>query len=161
MNSHEDSLLRDLVRLIPGYGAYQDQETRREDDRLTREFLEQRLAECKDKLDKIGLRAVEHGQLREVAKIDGVREQLDLAQRRLAAAVEGYAGWFSSRRVDAKLLETIATMDASMVSLVDQIDLLARKKLERNEIGFEELNELVALLHARIERRNATLKSGS
>ncbi len=57
----EDSLLKDLAKLIPGYGSYLKEESRREDDRLTREFLVSRLQDCKSGLDQLGAAAVAAG----------------------------------------------------------------------------------------------------
>ena len=56
--SDDDSMLSNLSRLIPGYGAYREQESRREDDRRTRQFLSKRLADCKARLDAVGKQAV-------------------------------------------------------------------------------------------------------
>ncbi len=39
--------------------------------------------------------------------------------------MEGFAGWFNDRKVDADLLAEVAELDAGLVSLVDQLDELA------------------------------------
>ena len=161
MSSHDESILGELTRLIPGYGAYRDQESRRKDDRLTREFLVKRLADGKSSLDELGRRAAETGNLDTPMNTEKVRDQIDLAQSRLSAAVEGYAGWFSDRTVDSQLLGKIAEMDANLVSLADQIDALGKELVTADQPDMKQIKETVDLLLARIDRRSEVLKSGS
>ncbi len=161
---NEDSLLKDLARLIPGYGAYLDEESRRQDDRLTREFLVSRLQDCKSKLDQMGAACVAAGDLSTPAVIEGLRKQIDLAQTRLRAAVEGYSGWFSQRKVDADLLKQVAELDANLVSVVDQMDATLTTLSSTKDFSLEqtaELREKVDLLHTRIDRRAEILKAAA
>lgn len=161
MSEQDDSLLSDLTKLIPGYGSYVEQESRRSDDRLTREFLQKRLNDCKETLDQIGQKAIAQGDLDAPAKVEMVRAKVDLAQQRLAAAVEGYAGWFSERKVDAELLREIGNLDANLVSLVDQMDAIGKTILKSGSLEFSDYVEAVDLLNTRIDRRNEILRRGS
>ncbi|MFN3192156.1 MAG: hypothetical protein ACE361_16710 [Aureliella sp.] len=161
MADNEGSLIGDLVRMIPGYGAYVDQESRRDDDRKTREFLVGRLGDCKSTLAKIGRAAVEKADLETPARVERVRDGVDRAAQRLSAAVEGYAGWFSERTVDAELLGRVAELDANLVSLVDQMDADAKVQLEADKPDFGTLTEAVDRLHQRIDRRSELLKTGA
>ena len=159
--SDKESLLSDMMRLIPGYGAYRDQESRREDDRLTREFVARRLQDCKHALDKVGARAVSVGDLDTPAKMEKFRASIDLARSRLNSAVEGYSGWFNARQVDAALLGKIGELDANLVSIVDQMDasLTAAAKGEAT-LNESELTANLELLHKRIDRRSELLRDG-
>jgi hypothetical protein len=161
LSNGEDSLLSDLARLIPGYGAYLDQEARRKDDRLTREFLTRRLDDCKAKLDEFGRQAAADGNLELPLQLEKLRDRMDLAQRRLAAAVEGYAGWFGERKVDATVLEEVAKLDANLVSVVDQIDAAAKGLSGEREPQLGDLEELLTLLHQRIDRRTEIITAGA
>lgn len=161
MSDSNDSLIKDLTKMIPGYGAYVEQEARRSDDRLTREFLVRRLSDCKAKLDTLGKAAVSSGDLESPARIEAIRAEVDHAQSRLAAAVEGYAGWFSERKVDAKLLSEIGQLDSNLVSLVDQLDALAQSMVGSGNVNTAEMSEATSLLHRRIDRRTEMLKAGS
>ncbi len=164
MSDQDDSLLRDLAKLIPGYGAYLDQESRRSDDRRTRDFLVQRLGDCKAQLDKLGKQAATAGNLDLPAKLEVLRARLDHAQRRLSAAVEGYAAWFGDRTVDAELLEQVAKLDAALISVVDQLDALGGQlEAEPTPGRLEDSDyvELLDLLHQRIDRRSQLIVGGS
>jgi hypothetical protein len=161
LSSKDHSILKDLTKLIPGYGSYVQQESRREDDRLTREFLVNRLSDCKSKLDVLGQNALAAGDLDTPARIEKVRTAVDLAQSRLSAALEGYAGWFGDRKVDVALLEEIGKLDANLVSLVDQIDQFASQQIKQSTFDLSEISGVVELLHSRIDRRTQVLKKGA
>lgn len=154
-------LLKDLTKMIPGYGGYVELESRREDDRLTREFLVSRLQDCKKKMDGLAEAAISQGDLDAPSQIDKMRGPLDLAQSRLRAALEGYAGWFSEKKVDEELLKSIAELDANLVSLVDQVDSLLSDVEAFSQVNQADLKEAADLLNQRIDRRTEMLRAGS
>lgn len=161
MSKSDESLLGSLASVIPGYGSYRDLETRREDDRQMREFLVRRLRDCKASLDKTAKAAADQGDLVLPSTVAALRDRVDLAERRLAAAVEGYAGWFSSRQVDRELLDKVVKLDENLVSLVDQMDSLAQQLSQADATHETQLKEATDLLHARLDRREETLRAGS
>ncbi len=150
----KDSIIDKLKSIIPGYGAYHAQESRREDDRLTRQFLVKRIDHCKSILDDLGGQAAKSGDLDSPLQYEKLRNELDRARSRLAAAVEGYSGWFNNRTVDEKLLAQVAGQDSNLVSVVD----LVGQQLQEKPIALDKLKETIALLHERIDRRNELLK---
>lgn len=160
MDQKNESTWESLTRLIPGYGAYRSEEKRRDDDRLTRQFLIRRLQECKLKLERLGAGAVATGDLKSPAIIDRCAGGIDMAQSRLKAAVEGYAGWFNQRTVDEQLLHKILQHDSNLVSLVDQMD-AAIQAWDGKDQPPVELSAAIELLHTRIDRRNELLQRGS
>lgn len=160
MSTDDDTLINAIKRKIPGYGAYREQEARRTDDRLTREFLVKRLREIMAKLDKIGANAVAAGDLNAPLELQQLRQRVERAQSRLSAAVEGYAGWFSDRKVDANLLTQVGTLDANLVSLVDQIDSFIQDLQSDSLTSKAELREALELLQSRLDRRHELLKTG-
>lgn len=142
-----------LGSMIPGYAAYRRQESRREDDRLTREFVVKRIDECKTRLDALGARAASNGDLELPLAIEQLRSELDRARARVTSAVEGYSGWFSQRIVDEKVLEQVALQDENLVSVVD----MAYQQIAESPLPIDQLTESVQLLHQRIDRRAALL----
>ncbi len=160
MSEQGDSILGDLMRLIPGYGAYRDEQSRRDDDKSTREFIAKRLEDCKSGLDQMGAEAISAGDLKRPVEIEKIRSQIDLAKNRVTAALEGYASWFSSREVDAELIDRVIEVDHGLVSLVDQIDALVKQSGETDLFDATAIAEVVKLLHERIDRRNEVLKNG-
>lgn len=159
-DSDEDTLWNAIKQRIPGYGAYIDQEARRHDDRLTREFLAQRLGQSLKKLEEKAAKAVAEGDLNLPLVIEQLRQRIDLGRSRITAAVEGYASWFGERKVDADLLKQVATHDANLISLVDQLDQLASQVDVGTAGVLSELREAIELLHARLDRRHEMLRGG-
>jgi phage shock protein A len=113
-----------------------------------------RIDECKASLDDLGGQAAKSGDLDSPLQYEKLRNELDRARSRLAAAVEGYSGWFNNRTVDEKLLTQVAQQDSNLVSVVD---LIGQQLLEK-PIALDKLKESIALLHQRIDRRNELLK---
>ncbi len=161
MSVDDDTLINAIQRKIPGYGAYREQEARRADDRLTRDFLVKRLREVLGQLNQLGAAAVAAGDLNAPLELEQLRKPLEHAQARLSAAVEGYAGWFSERTVDANLLAQVGTLDANLVSLVDQIDSFVQQLASGELSSKGELRDALDLLKTRLDRRHELLKTGT
>ncbi len=144
----------DLKLLIPGYNGYRSQKLRREDDRLTREFVIKRIEACKAKLDAIGVAAANQSDFDTPVRIERFRNELDRARARVNAAVDRYTGWFGTRDdIDEETLEQISRMDENLVAVVDLADQLIVEK----PLPDEKLTEAIELLHQRIDRRAALL----
>jgi hypothetical protein len=162
MGEEKDSLLADLAKLLPGYNAYTEQEARRTDDRATRDFLVVRLRDCKAALDRLGARAVAENDWERPAQLESLRAHLDLAESRLSAHVDRYADWFSEPEVDVALLSQAAELDASLVSIVDQIDAIIKAALGADAgLNDAEFLSLVERLYAHIDRRTELLNKNN
>jgi hypothetical protein len=158
MSEEKPNALASLTKYIPGFGGYAKKENRREDDRMTREFLARRLQECKISLEKRTLPLVEQGNLDAVAKSEKLRHKIELQQNRLRAAVEGYASWFDERQVDEDLLKQIAEMDENLIGVVDRLQSALSPKDPAADIDWPLAEEMVTLLSDRFSRRQATLQ---
>ena len=158
MSKEKSNALESLTKYIPGFGGYAKKEKRREDDRLTREFLARRLQECKVSLEKKTLPLVEQGNLDAVAKSEKLRHKIELQQNRLRAAVEGYASWFDERQVDEALLKEIADMDENLIGVVDRLQQAVAPKDAAADIDWNLAEEMVTLLSDRFSRRQSTLQ---
>lgn len=145
--------MSNLANLIPGYGAYRKQQSRRDDDRLTREFVIKRVDECKSRLDSLGLQAANQGDFELPLVIEQYRNELDRARSRIAAAVEGYSSWFS-KNLDEEALKQVSQQDESLVSVVDLLDQL----VVQQPFPSQQFVETLQLLHQRIDRRTLLLK---
>ena len=157
MSDDKSNALNSLTKLIPGFGGYSKKEKRREDDRLTREFLVRRLQDCKQILEKRSLPLVEQGNLDAVSQCEKLRQKIDLQQNRFQSAVEGYASWFDARQVDETLLKKIADMDADLVGVVDRLQLALAPRDQAADIDWRQADEMVALLKQRFDLRQSTL----
>lgn len=155
--SDSESFIERLRSLIPGYGGYKTLESRREDDRLTREYLIRRLGECKRDLEvilkpameKMDFSAVEHG--------EKLRHAIEHEQNRIRSAVEGYASWFDKRNVDEDLLKKVSEMEESLIGVVDRMH-RAIKPIDHSPPDWTAANSMLQLLNERFERRRNLLR---
>ncbi|MBX3420754.1 MAG: hypothetical protein KF752_04275 [Pirellulaceae bacterium] len=145
-----------LKSLIPGYMAYHALERRRDDDRLTRQFIVKRIEECKSKLDALGLSAAMRGDLDLPLQLERLRTELDRARSRISAAVEGYSHWFGGSQTDPQKLKQLTQQDQSLVSVVDLID----QAIGQSPLPVEQLDQHLQMLHQRIDRRGLLLSQG-
>ncbi|MCA9127337.1 MAG: hypothetical protein KDB22_09630 [Planctomycetales bacterium] len=159
-DTNDESLMSQLMRLLPGYGGYRDRESRREDDRITRQFLSQRLNDCKSACDLLGNQAVSAGNLELPSVLESVRARIEGVRNRLDSAVEGYSGWFTTHSVDVELLQRVCEADQRLVSYVDQIDNLLREIAEKSKtFDAGKIRSLIDNLDRGIDRRNEILSS--
>ncbi|RMF37947.1 MAG: hypothetical protein D6753_16575 [Planctomycetota bacterium] len=158
MAASDDNWLQGLLSAIPGYGAYREQQSRRDDDAATRAFLAKRLGDVGNRLTRVMAAAAQRGDIELPHRLESLRTEVERAQNRLRAAVAGYASWFDQREVNAELLDQIARHDESLVSLVDQLDKLAAGMESPTEDQISEFREVVDLLMERIDRRDEILR---
>jgi hypothetical protein len=157
MSSPDDSFLKKLTSLIPGFGGYLTLESRREDDRLTREYLIRRLQECKSTVEDQLRPAVESMDFDLVAQGEKLRQSIEHEQNRIRAAVDGYSSWFDKREVDDELLKRIGQMDADLIGIIDRMhDVL--QPSENAPIQWTSAESMLRLLHERFDRRRSTLR---
>ena len=159
MSENNDSLLGDLASLIPGYGAYAEQESRRDDDRLTREFLRKRLADCKAKLEAVGKSAVAGGDLdtpAELEKIKAAKARLDAGESFEEVAKDvstcpssaqgGDLGFFGKGQMDPAFEEAAFALEVGKTSDIvkSSFGYHLIKVTDKNEAGttpFEEVKD--------------------
>ena len=152
------SKLLSLAEKIPGYSGYAAAEKRRAEDRELRKLLAERLGECKALLSEAMKRLRRNGQLDLMGIVDGLNQELDIAQQKTLSAFEGYSGWFDQNTVDERKLAEVVELDESLVSLVDRI----RETLPGHVDSVEDINqsgELIATYIERFGRRDRILHS--
>ncbi len=158
MATSDDGWLQSLLNAIPGYGAYRDQQSRRDDDAATRAFLAKRLEEVGRRLTRIMATAANRGDIELPHRLEGLRTGMESARNRLTAAVAGYASWLDDREVGAELLEKVARHDQNLVGLVDRLDRLVAGVASAADDSIAEMGEVLDLLLERIDRRDEMLR---
>jgi hypothetical protein len=157
--SKSPSLIEQLAQWIPGYRGFRELDQRRQDDAAVRQYVSRRLQDCKRALDRLGEQALAAGDLDGPARLEKIRTRIQLAQSRVAAAVEGYASWFSRRTVDAALLDEVHQLDAGLITLADRIEVILKGTESASAAAAHvELAELVEELHQRLDRRAEVLQ---
>jgi len=122
-----------ILQYIPGFSGYLEREYRRESDRLTRDYLAERLERSKTGLNQYGQKLVQLGALDTLPTLDQLRSKLDLTINRLRSQMPGYSGFFDLVQVDEDALADIYDHDLALVqqveSVADEVSNLATSSL--------------------------------
>lgn len=122
MPEKKQSLLDTILRQIPGFGGYVDQQNRQESDEKTRAWMTERLQASKRHLDAYGRALADAAKIDDLPLCDKLRKGVDRVLARVRSSVQGYSGLFDAKRIDEDRLEDVYDCDAW---LLDEIDALA------------------------------------
>jgi vacuolar-type H+-ATPase subunit I/STV1 len=118
-----------ILRRLPGFGGYLQQERRRESDWQTREWMIQRLQQGAAGIQRYTLALVADARIDDLPLTDALRLELEQLIAELRSCVQGYSGLFDADKIDEDQLEDLLDNDAT---LLDEVDSLA---LEMHELG--------------------------
>ena len=145
-----------LTNFVPGFGSYRSEQKRRDDDAAVRRFLAERLQECKRDLQSFMLPLVEQANFTALNQGEKLRTQMDTAQSKIRAAVEGYSSWFESTKIDEVKLKQVLDLDNDLVGAIDRLQ-HAIGNLVSATPNFTEAESFVANLSDRFARRRELL----
>ena len=113
--------LEKLTDIIPGWGGYQERQTRRKADQLLRQVLADKLAEQRRNLDAAQKDLINHGKLDLVDDIGSAVTQLQTFTDRVRVATYGYSGMFDAAKVKQDELEQMYNFDLALFEYVDRL----------------------------------------
>ncbi len=145
-----------LTNFVPGFGSYRSEQKRRDDDAAVRRFLAERLQECKRDLQSFMLPLVEQANFAALNQGEKLRTQMDTAQSKIRAAVEGYSSWFESTKIDEVKLKQVLDLDNDLVGAIDRLQ-HAIGSLVLATPNFTEAESLIDNLSDRFARRRELL----
>ena len=116
-----ESIMDNLSKYVPGFGAYRSEQKRRDDDLAVRKYLADRLQECKRDLQACMLPLVDQANFIAIGQGEKLRTSIELAQSKMRAAVEGYSSWFESTKIDESKLKHVLDLDNDLVAVVDRL----------------------------------------
>jgi len=151
-----DSSLDLLTKFIPGFASYRSEQKRRDDDLAVREYLANRLQECKRDLQSFMTPLVEQANFNAITQGEKLRNAIELVQAKVRATVEGYSSWFETTRIDEAKLKQIVDLDNDLVGVIDRLQ-HEISSLSAASAKFEAAAEVVTQLRDRFLRRNELL----
>lgn len=154
----ELGLLEKLEMIIPGFRGYKKKELIREDDILIRRYIYSELAELRDRVRKLQLRALDGRYAGSLTLLDRIWKSLDLAASKIRSAPAGYAGLFDRVKVRERELEKLKEADSRIVAGVMELDELV-SRAEQDPSLLEEIYLKVEELVNVIENRNNLFKA--
>lgn len=104
-----------LLASIPGFRGYLDRETRREADKIEREFVAARLAQNKEVLRNLVGTLTGAGNLEPLQSIDRLDKTLETLINKIKFANYGYSGFFDALKVGERELNRVYNFDLDLI----------------------------------------------
>jgi hypothetical protein len=142
--------LERAAEIIPGYSGYQQQEARRDSDKLYREHLADRLRATKTALTGAMLELTAHDGLNMLGTIDRSIRKLDRAENQIRFAAYGYRGFFDTVRIQETQLDELYGFDLSLAENVANIE-KAAQTLKLSVVDNEEIATMIANVDASLD----------
>jgi len=110
-----------LVSRIPGYSGYKEKETRREADKLLREYLATQLDAERRRLADIQRQMLDSGGLTLLDDVERAVTKVQKLADMIRTATYGYAGLFDAVKVKEGQLDALYHFDNQMLDKVDSV----------------------------------------
>lgn len=113
--------IQGLLSKIPGYDAYNNKESMRDDDRRLRDQIARRLDEAVSDLTSVSSSLAAKRQLGAIGAVEDLVRGTRLLGDRVRTASYGYEGLFSDRKVDQFALGQLKAFDVAFDAQVDAL----------------------------------------
>lgn len=151
--------VEELLLKIPGFDGYMNKQTRRESDKLHRDYLGQKLNETKVHINEVKVEMVDDGNIFDLDQIDKIQDKLDAIISKITYADRGYSGFFDTNKIEDRELEMIHQLDLALiedVTLIEEAIAKLAADLESKELKtvVKEAVKAVVNLTAKFEERD-------
>lgn len=147
--------LEKLLGIIPGWGGYQERQTRRKADQVLRQTLATKLTGQRKRLDVAQKDLISHGRLDLVDDIGSAVTQLQTFGDRVRLASYGYSGMFDAVKVNQSELEQMYNFDVALFEYVGRLD-AANDRLREVIASGEGLVETIRIVQDICREANST-----
>ena len=147
--------LEKLTDFIPGWGGYQERQTRRKADRLLRQTLADKLAGQRRRLDVAQKDLISHGKMDLLDDVGSAVTQLQTFIDRVRLASYGYSGLFDAAKINEAELEQMYNFDAALFEYVERLD-AANDRLRQAIPSGEGLVETIRIVQDVCREANST-----
>ncbi len=120
-HADDRNFLESILRYIPGFRGYLEEEYRRESDFLLRQWLADQLQHGKRGLDEYLQSLVAAMKLDDLPAFERVRAKLDGVIGAIRSAERGYSPLFGFVRVRSEQLDQVYLADQGLIDLVHQL----------------------------------------
>lgn len=155
---HDESALKKLLDVIPGYKGYREREQRRDADKLLREHLVGLIDGVREKLTRLQRDMADRKEFKPVTDLDRVTRRLTRARDRLDHAPYGYAGFLDAAQVNEAELDRLYDYDLSLKQALAEIESAADVVVAGSA---EQFDEVLRKLGDEIEEFSRMLDSRS
>jgi len=141
---------------VPGFKGYRDRETRREADRLVRQYLAGLLAECQAKARTVMGAPAREAKLGPMNALDSVGKRLEKLTDLIRYADSGYSGWFDAAKVKEAELDKLYDYDISLKQFIGDVDAAVAALAEMPE---DKLPEAIAGVQGSLDELEHMIRS--
>lgn len=151
--SKELKFVEKLELLVPGFKGYKQKELVREDDKLIRNYLFNKIKEAEDIIKSYLSDSLDGKIPISVSELNSVAKDLGSLGTKIRVSPAGYSGYFDRIKVAEKELEQLKKLDTELVSSCEEVVSLAQKLRENASLLVELKGKINALSRA-IDTRN-------
>ena len=159
------NIVERIAAAIPGFAGYQERETRRDVDKVQRDFCAEKLFAQKTPIKRVLDELNSGGEIDGIAPFEKLMSRIDRVAQRIRSADRGYSGLFDTVKVDDDDLMRVYEYDLSLTEAVTEV---AHKVAEMDAGDREKLLgkvketvELVDRVDAFFTKREEVLRKGS
>jgi hypothetical protein len=159
------NIVERIAAAIPGFSGYQERETRRDVDKLQRDFCADKLFAQKTTIKRVLEELISGGEIDGIAPFEKLMSRIDRVAQRIRTADRGYSGMFDTIKVGEDDLMRVYEYDLSLAEAVTEV---AHKVSEMNADErdallkkVKETIELVDRVDAFFSKREEVLRKGN
>jgi hypothetical protein len=159
-HDQDNSVLSRILRRVPGFGGYVEQEARQASDEQTRKFVTDQLHKTKGAIDGYAKALVEAANIDDAAVCNKLRGDVDTMAQHLRSRLPGHSSFFGASRIDEDQLEDIYDSDANLMDQAEELAELAGSLKAANESSaevFNRIGEKVESLQQQLAERDRKL----
>jgi hypothetical protein len=159
------NIVERIAAAIPGFSGYQERETRRDVDKVQRDFCAAKLFGQKTPIKRVLEELITGGDIDGISPFEKLMSRIDRVAQRIRTADRGYSGLFDTVKVDEDDLMRVYEYDLSLAEAVTEV---AHKVAEMDSSDRQKLMgkvketiELVDRVDAFFTKREEVLRKGS
>jgi hypothetical protein len=119
----QQGFLQKIGSYIPGFGGYMNKETRREADKMERDFVADKLSMQKNGIKRAVDDLMSNGNYDGLAQYEKLMNKLDKVAAKIKSAAQGYTGLFDTIKMDDAALARIYQYDLGLVEAAREVEL--------------------------------------
>lgn len=159
------NILERIAAKIPGFAGYQERETRRDVDKLQRDFCADKLFAQKTPIKRVLDELISGGEIDGISPFEKLMSRIDRVAQRIRTADRGYSGLFDTVKVGEDDLLRVYEYDLSLAEAVTEV----AHKVSEMDAGdrdalmkkVKETVELVDRVDAFFSKREEVLRKGN
>lgn len=145
--------LEKLELIIPGFKGYKQKELIREDDKLIRNYLFNKIKEAEETVRSYLADSLDGKIPISVSELNSIAKELNYLGTKIRVSPAGYSGYFDRVKVNENELEQVKKLDTELVASCEEIFSLVQK-IKENASLLAELKEKIKALSSAIDARN-------